>query len=172
MGYLDTNIRQMKIDQYRQYIINHASNVARAFDKYGKELCEILDASYDLVQTKITRHDESKMSCEEFVAYRKRFYPCEDESISDEEFNVAWLHHINNNDHHPEHWIIPKDGENIILDMPPECIVEMLCDWQSFSYTGRGNAYTFYYKVDRKEGLMSPATRKKVERCLELFKED
>lgn len=161
-----------KDTEYEDYIRTHISNVTRAFEKYGQAMCRLLGADCNFVQMKILSHDATKMSCLEFTAYRIKFYPNPGESISQKDFDRAWLHHINNNDHHPEHWIIPTASGNTIVDMPVECIVEMLCDWQSFSYAGKGNAYDFYYKVDRKEGLLSDITRKHVEMCLELFKED
>lgn len=173
MGFLSKEVYEMSNNaEYERYIKNHVSNVQRAFRSYGVDLCRILDANFDHIYSRLLKHDDSKTSCEEFTAYRIKFYPIAGESISEQDFNRAWLHHIHNNDHHPEHWIIPTAKGNTILDMPVECIVEMLCDWQSFKYAGKGNAYDFYYKVDKKEGLLSDKTRRLVELALEVFKED
>lgn len=174
MGFLSKEVYNdtSKNIEYERYISTHVSNVQKAFKEHGKELCELLDANYDFVYSRLLRHDESKTSCTEFLPYRMKFYPVNGETVSEQVFNRAWLHHIHNNDHHPEHWIIPTAKGNTVLDMPVECIVEMLCDWQSFKYAGKGNAYDFYYKVDKKEGLLSDRTRRLVELALEVFKED
>lgn len=174
MGFL-TEVQKdnfYKEKEYLDYIQTHVYNVKRAFYDYGKDLCKTVGADWEQVQSMIEKHDSSKYGIEEFSQYRKKWHPYEGEEFTPEdrlEYDKAWCHHINNNPHHPEYWIVPEYPNNKVLDMPPECLVEMICDWQSFNYIGRGNAYDFYYNKDKKEGLMSQKTRELLEAGLEII---
>ena len=110
-------------EEYRKYIIEHKDRVTK-FASWLKENCPEVFDSVDLnaFDEVIAEHDESKFSEEEFEAYAQYFYGTKD---NDFEFNEAWKHHYLNNPHHPEYWL----GE----DMPYIYILEMICDWGSFS---------------------------------------
>lgn len=164
--------KKSSVCAYEQYIHKHIKNVHQAFKEYGTELCAILNADKDTVQYLVEQHDKSKFTLTEFDAYRAKFYPIHGERVDEVEFAKAWLHHIHHNMHHPEYWSIVKIPRNDILSMPPIYIAEMLCDWQSFKYGGKGSAYDFYYNIDNKTGLLSDKTRELVEKALEIFKED
>lgn len=169
--------------EYMEYIAIHIANVKRAFDKYGHDLCEAIGANYDTVAGYIEDHDKSKYSDEEFIGYRDYFYPDPKDKRSEEviktAFHMAWLHHIHNNPHHPEYWNIPTGAKSSteqpymkLIDMPPEHIVVMLCDWQSFSYIGKGNAYSYFYEEKNytdKVSLMSSNTIELVKKGLDLM---
>lgn len=173
--------------EYIKYINTHVENVKRAFYEYGLKLCEVVGADYNVVFDNIEKHDKSKYSEKEFIGYRDYFYP-DPKKLCDEDddaqkavliaFRSAWLHHIHNNPHHPEYWnMVTGHGDNKILDMPPEYIVEMICDWQSFAYKddSAGDAYTYFNKDNvRKEkcALMTENTIKLVEAGLEVLKSD
>lgn len=175
MGLLNLNssavirTRNQSAEEYGNYIKTHIQMVNRAFDEYGKDLCHELGVSHNVVQNIIDKHDLSKFGSDEFTGYRTKFYPVEGEVIPEEDFDLAWLHHIRNNKYHPEYWIIPDAKGNKILEMPREYIVEMICDWQSFSYIGKVGAYTFYHTIDNKEGLLHPNTRILVEKGLDVI---
>lgn len=168
------NKAKEKEKEYLKYIDTHISKVQKVFEKHGKELCMSIGANYDSTAAAIEDHDTSKYSEEEFNGYRAEFYPYDEEDNKSErvkrEFKKAWLHHIHCNAHHPEHWIlIDDDGSRVIFDMPPEEIVCMICDWESFRKDdGSGGAYHFYYNVDNKENLLSDYTRILLERALEV----
>ena len=93
-----------------------------------------------------------------------------------QQFNHAWLHHIHNNAHHWQYWILNNDDPNkgeIILDMPDNYIFEMICDWWSFSWA-KGNLYEIFdWYNERKNYIkLSDKTRKKVEDILEKMKDE
>lgn len=158
-----------KETEYIDYIRTHVRNVQKAFEIFGEELCEKLGANYEAVQYNIEHHDDSKYEVEEFFPYRRKFYPASNETPNESEFDYAWLNHIHENKHHPEYWIIAdSDNKPKVLDMSPECIVEMICDWQSFYYIGKGSAIEYYSK-NRKEGLLSPKTRELLELALKVL---
>ena len=157
-----------KIQEYREYIIEHIKNVKKAFDTYGGLLCEELELDYIEVRNQIAQHDESKWETEEFDLYRAKFYPSKDEEpITEYEFNKAWLHHIHNNPHHPEYWVYYNCDENnvSVYDMPDKYIVEMLCDWIAMGYKFNDTCYS-YYNSNGKEKLFTNNTRFKVEYLL------
>lgn len=86
-------------------------------------------------------HDQSKYSMEEFPFYAMYFHGHGDP----DGFAAAWLHHMNHNPHHWQHWIFP-DGftpkgskvENGVVEMPERYALEMVADWMgaSMAYTG------------------------------------
>ena len=63
-------------------------------------------------------------------------------------YQRAWLLHIHRNPHHWQYWILihddMEDGElETILEMPYDYIIEMICDWWSFSWQS-GNLYEIF----------------------------
>ena len=109
--------------EYLEYINSHKARVGE-FSKWLLSSCPDLFEGVDeeVFKDLIKEHDESKFSEEEFEAYAQYFYGSKDNDL---EFEEAWKHHWMNNEHHPEYWL----GE----DMPYIYILEMLCDWGSFS---------------------------------------
>jgi hypothetical protein len=86
-------------------------------------------------------HDNSKFSDEEFPAYARHFHGGGDP----DGFARAWLHHMNHNPHHWQHWMFPdgftpkgSDVENGVVEMPQNYALEMVADWMgaSMAYTG------------------------------------
>lgn len=79
-------------------------------------------------------HDLSKFSIQESIPYANHDFSSGKTSI---EFDCAWIHHKNHNEHHPEYWLNPsKDGTLNPLPMPMIYIVEMIADW-----IGAGRTY-------------------------------
>lgn len=83
-------------------------------------------------------HDYSKFSRAEWTPYVNRFFGgragVEDKSLDPREFHLAWLHHLHNNPHHWEYWIVPNHSEDP-LPIPTHFIREMVADWLG---AGRG----------------------------------
>jgi len=82
-------------------------------------------------------HDMSKFSLSEFII-SSRYWGgnSRQREESESEYKFAWLHHIHQNKHHWEHWVITEDGKPKALKMPQKYVLEMLCDW-----IGAGKAY-------------------------------
>ena len=82
-------------------------------------------------------HDESKNDPDEYNAYDDYFYGKNRSYGVVMAFKQAWLEHIHRSPHHWQHWVLindePEEGE-VILEMPYEYIIEMICDWWSFSW--------------------------------------
>ena len=146
--------------EYQEYVEAHKERVAEFADWLEENCPEVfegvdLDAFHDVIR----EHDESKFSEEEFEAYAQHFYG---DKNNDFEFEEAWKHHYMNNEHHPEFWF----GE----DMPYIYILEMLCDWGSFSID-KGDLTElsdFYYNkaMDDEEKNLSDATKEIIQDVL------
>ena len=84
-----------------------------------------------------------------------------------QEFNYAWLRHIHRNPHHWQYWILvnddPDEGE-VVMDMPYNYIIEMICDWWAFSHMKGDLTEIFkWYDEHRDYMKLSDNTRKEVE---------
>ena len=118
------------LEEYKNYIIEHKRRVSE-FADWLKENCPEVFEGVDLeaFDEVIKEHDQSKFGEEEFEPYAEKFYGPQDINGKPLDYvpgyDEAWTHHWMNNEHHPEHWF----GE----DMPLIYILEMLCDWGSFS---------------------------------------
>lgn len=123
----------------------------------------------------IRKHDASKYDREEYEAYDAYFYGNQSYEVV-EDFKYAWLHHIHNNPHHWQYWILnnddPDEGE-VILDMPDCYIIEMICDWWSFSWKKGNLDEIFAWYDERKDYMkMSKYTHMKVKYYLKLIKDN
>lgn len=146
--------------KYLEYINTHKERVSQ-FSSWLQENCPDLFENIDIevFNDLIAEHDESKFSEEEFEPYAQKWYG---DGKNTREYEAAWEHHYMNNEHHPEYW----NGE----DMPYIYILEMICDWGSFSIAS-GNMKElsdFYFnkaKTDPEKNL-SDATQEIIEDVL------
>lgn len=154
-------------EEYKNYIIEHKKKVKQFADWLKENLPELFTTvDIDAFNEVIKEHDDSKFSEEEFEAYAKKFFGKQDINGKPLEyvpgFDEAWKHHWINNEHHPEFWL----GE----DMPYIYILEMLCDWGSFSIA-KGNLselIDYYYDEaqEDKEKNLSDNTKEIIEDIL------
>ena len=146
--------------EYLEYINAHRDRVSQ-FAGWLEENCPEVFEGVDLEVFKdlIKEHDESKFSEEEFEPYAQKWHG---NGIKTPEYEAAWEHHWQNNEHHPEYWL----GE----DMPYIYILEMICDWGSFSIA-KGDfkeLSDFYFNKakDDPEKNLSDATKEIIEDLL------
>lgn len=164
--------------EYDLYLYKHRQNVATGFRWIRENMPELLIniSGVDYEHQICYAHDLSKDKSDEYLAYDAYFYGNNRSYNVVRDFKYAWLKHIHRNPHHWQHWILndddePREGENI-MDMPYNYIVEMICDWWSFSwYTG--NLYDIFRWYDAKKDhiKLSDTTRLTVERILTDIKE-
>ena len=116
-----------KYIQYLNYVIRHKYFVARECFKQGLYWRGII-------------HDSSKLLPNEFFPYTENFYGKHafkreksgyyDPTKANPDFQKAWLHHQNRNDHHWQYWCLPdEDGTNKVFPMSEKSRLEMVCDW-------------------------------------------
>lgn len=158
--------------EYDNYLKEHKANVLKGYHWIREnlpELVEQLDEGEMEWQIGLA-HDASKTDAEEYDAYDKYFYGGNRSYQVVQDFNYAWLHHIHNNPHHWQHWVLinddPEEGE-IVMDMPYNYILEMICDWWSFSWR-KGNLREIFdwYQKRYYYIKLSDKTRKTVDDIL------
>lgn len=125
--------------KYDEYLKQHRDNVAKAFGWIRDNLPGMLDGMdiNELESQICTRHDMSKNDKEEYDAYDRYFYGNGVSNKTMENFDKAWLHHIHNNPHHWQYWVLHNDEEETgtyAIEMPKEYVIEMICDWWAFSW--------------------------------------
>lgn len=161
--------------QYDNYLNSHKTNVKKGFEWFQENLPEVIKDVSDLEWQIGFKHDYSKTEPDEYDAYDAYFYGGNRSYKVVQDFRRAWLIHIHRNPHHWQHWVLinddPAEGE-IIMDMPYEYIVEMICDWWAFSWN-KENIYEIFAWYDEHKNYMklSDKTRATVESILDKMKE-
>ena len=138
-----------KSREYLDYIEEHVLNVEMAWTEIKTKCSDMRfmwdDFYYFSIQDEIDHHDLSKMSEQEFVQYRKAFYPTESEKIGDEyDITPAWDHHKAHNPHHWENWTTLKPGKHP-NSWEVHCVC-MICDWMAMGYKFGDTAKAYYEK--------------------------
>lgn len=159
--------------QYDLYLQQHRSNVRKGFEWIQENLPELVKDGVGW-QAEFA-HDASKNEPDEYEAYDRYFYGNNKSYQVMQGYRKAWLLHIHRNPHHWQHWVLinddPKEGE-IVLDMPYNYILEMICDWWAFSWSKRKLFEIFDWYDEHKDYIkMSPKTRKTVDDILGKMKE-
>lgn len=142
--------------EYDNYLEQHRNNVYKAYDWIRYNLPNLLVGANGFYTQIEMAHDRSKNDREEYYAYDQYFYGGKRTKEIKENFNVAWLHHIHNNPHHWQHWVLinddPKEG-TVAIRMPYKYVIEMICDWWAFS-CGKGNLYDIFDWYDQHKTCM------------------
>lgn len=159
--------------QYDNYLTEHKENVAKGFRWLQENIPEVIEDGFEWQIC--FNHDASKTDPEEYDAYDAYFYGNNRSYAVVQNFNKAWLRHIHNNPHHWQHWILindePKEGM-VVIDMPYIYVVEMICDWWSFSWKKGDFNEIFGWYEDRKDYIkLSANTRRSVEYILGKMKD-
>lgn len=161
-------------DSYDMYLEEHIDGVNKSFNWLYEKLPEIFDGyDADYIGSIVANHDKSKYDDEEYFAYCEYFYGNEKDSKEVlEDFDYAWLHHQHNNPHHWQYWLLREDdGHNKALEMPYEYIVEMICDWWSFSWK-KGDLFEIFNWFDNntEKILLHENSRKTVDDIMSKIK--
>ena len=172
---------------YNEYLKDHIANVDKGF-KWIK-ICIGMDAVHDILPDfdlpvlythfNWWGHDTSKTNPVEYDAYDAYFYG-PDGIKSDSgpteavkrDFDKAWLRHIHLNPHHWQHWVLVEDdnSEPKPIEMPDRYILEMICDWWSFSWRTENLYEVFNWWNDHTDKIIfAEETRRKVEELLRLI---
>lgn len=162
---------------YDEYLREHKEGVAKGLNWLETNLPDIF-TGLDLVSLRdqiCVDHDASKSTVAEYDAYDKYFYGKNKSYEVVQNFNYAWLHHIHRNPHHWQYWVLINDEPGrgtVVLDMPYDYILEMICDWWSFSWK-KGELYEIFswYNQHKAYIQMSAKTRATVEDILDKMRE-
>ncbi len=155
---------------YDDYIKEHRANLRRGLVWLKANLPQVVEKAEHIDWLVNIAHDESKYSPEEYEAYDKYFYGNNRSYEVVQNFKQAWLHHIHENPHHWQHWLLvndePEEG-TVALEMPYHYIIEMICDWWSFSWSIDDLTEMFrWYDSHRERMLLGERTRETVEDIL------
>ena len=159
---------------YDKYLENHIANVKRSFEWIKKNI-PLEDNVLSKAEWLVDNHDRSKYDPEEYEAYDNYFYGRSRSYSVVRDFNRAWLHHIHKNPHHWQHWVLihdePEEADTAI-DMSREYIIEMICDWWSFSWN-TGNLYEIFdwYEKHKDYIFVSDETNQYMQYLLNAIKE-
>lgn len=162
--------------QYDQYLDRHRTNVKKGFDWLSENLPELMTNALTARWNTEFAHDWSKNKPDEYEAYDAYFYGNNRSYEVVQQYQRAWLLHIHRNPHHWQHWVLIHDdmehGElETILEMPYDYIIEMICDWWSFSWQS-GNLYEVFkwYEKHSEYMKLAPTTKITVEYILDKIK--
>lgn len=147
-----------KTREYLLYIEEHVMNVNKAWGVIADKCRDMRviwdDFYYWQLAAEIKNHDLSKMSEQEFVQYRKAFYPTEDEKRHD--LGDAWEHHKQNNPHHWEKWTQMAHSNHNMWEV--HC-THMVIDWMAMGYKFGDTAQQYYEKNKDKIDLPEHAVK-------------
>lgn len=152
--------------EYDVLLERHKANVKNGYLWFKKYLPEVLIAGYDY-DYYIDSHDSSKTNPDEYNAVDAFLFGSK-EPDSREEYRRAQLHHRHRNPHHWEFWILYTSNTSpMMLDMEYPYIIEMICDWWSFSWD-EGDLFLIFdwYEEHKHHIKMSKRTKRTVEDIL------
>lgn len=159
---------------YDQYLAEHIGNVNKGLNWMLDNL-GLSQEEKGALETAMLRfdHDESKYSIEEYDPYDRYFYGGNRSYKVVQDFNYAWLHHIHQNQHHWQYWVLLEDDPEAglpykTLPIPLPYIFEMIADWWSFSWK-EGNLFKIFdwYAEHREKQYINLNSRMILERILE-----
>jgi len=161
---------------YDNYLKEHKANVGKGLEWLHEHLpntlADVTDWQIDRIAT---NHDKPKCTGDEYHAYDAYFYGKNKSYEVVNNFKYAWLYHIHDNPHHWQYWVLinddPKEG-TVALDIPYNFIIEMICDWWSFSWKS-GELYEIFswYDQHKDHMILSRKTRFIVEDILGQIRE-
>lgn len=164
--------------EYDEYLDMHIGGVNRSWleilrpavlKKWPNLLSNI---SVDEIDYIISCHDSSKYSADEYCSYCNYFYPCDGFEANDDDFDRAWLLHQHRNPHHHQHWVLMRDsGEKQPIDMPIEYILEMLCDWHSFTLRDPESTAYKWWNDNKSKMVLSDNTIDIIESLIRYLKD-
>ena len=168
-------MKHKNFSDYDNYIKEHRQNVKNAYEYLKLAVLPAFDFPEEdkaEIEELISVHDMSKYRTNEFFAYNDYFYGNNRTQEVEKDFNYAWLYHIHSNPHHWQYWLLPEDdGDLKALDMPIQYIIEMICDWWSFSWSKNDLFEIFrWYEKNKDNQNLSDKTRKVVEDILHEMK--
>ena len=172
-----------RYNEYLEYLDEHIGAVIRSWEEVLRPAIEeaddrdIIDAvNLDKVGLQVYNHDRSKYDEEEFNGYCNHWYPQDGSDVEhtsdrpegDKEYDYAWSHHQHNNPHHSQYWLIVRDDGSIeALDIPLNYILEMACDWHSFSRNKDENTAYDWWNQNKDRFIMSDTTKELVDHVVQ-----
>lgn len=169
--YMKKNSPVKNFSSYKEYCENHIENVKKSFDFLKENVPEIIQGlDLELLEKNISEHDSSKFSEKEIKGYENKFFGNGDL----DEFHKAFLDHIHHSPHHWQYWVLVHDNgkDDTLIEMPKEYVIEMICDWMSFSIAKDDlNELFEFYKNQKDIMRLNKKSKEFLEDCLNKIKE-
>jgi len=119
--------------EYINYLEEHINNVHKAFCEVSEKCKDVLWViNIDKLKEDVIHHDLSKFSPQEFVQYRKTFFPVRESEKINSGMDEAWEHHKKENSHHHE-------TVKTLTD-----VMHMVIDWTAMGYMFGDTAQQYY----------------------------
>lgn len=156
--------------QYDLYLKHHKENVIKCFEWLQTNMPYIFKDKPDSSWQIIFNHDQSKFEQDEYNACDTYLYGNNQSYAAVEAYKKARLLHFHRNPHHWQFWIFNSDDPNVremLIEMPFNYIIEMICDWWAHSLEYGDMSLIFYWYDNNKDYIkLAPKTRKNVEYIL------
>lgn len=136
-----------KFREYLDYVERHYDNVQKAWGEIQGKCGDLRfiydDYVFNCIDSNVKNHDLSKLSQEEFTQYRQFFYPASNEKKNKNLMTMAWNNHLQNNQHHWQHWTVKSYGNPYESEI---YFVENIIDWMAMGYEFGDTAKDYYEK--------------------------
>lgn len=155
--------------EYDAYLTTHINNLRRGYEWLRRWWPELLADCGPELEMNLKSHDASKRTDEEYHPYAVYFFSgtTRTDEIK-ENFQKAWLHHIHNNPHHWNHWVVINENRTSCVEMPDVYVIEMILDWWTFSWKSQNLRELGRWYREHKSGIqLHPKTRARVEEIVE-----
>ena len=156
--------------EYDDYLVEHKQAVKQCLMLLAKEPSLVKNLGENRINLIAGSHDLSKYDEQEYNGYDCWFYGVKDERPETKEnFDKAWLHHIHNNPHHWQHWVLIEDDVLApkALKIPDIYLVEMVADWGSFAWRKKiPLELKEWYDSHKDKIIMHPESRNKAEKLI------
>lgn len=168
----------MKVDiqyeEYEAYLKEHYKNVRKGYFWIKRSVPEILDMmpDYDFDFLFLV-HDDTKTIPWEYEGYYRWIFSKKKTKEIEKQYRLAQMEHHHNNPHHWQHWLVYDLDKGIIAnEIPYQYLVEMVCNWWSYSWADDDLFSIFdYYKKNKKKMILHDKSRKKLEWILRTLEE-
>ena len=153
----------MSLD-YERYLRDHKTNVMKAYywikENIGNSIQQYTSSFFiDQYLSQIEAHDASKHDPVEYYPYDDYFYNRKSSRsyMVVEHFHGAFLEHLHKNPHHWQHWVLIPDSSGEpqkAIFMPYNYVLEMVCDWFSFSLKSGNIGEIFDFYLENKSHII------------------
>lgn len=135
-----------KTREYLDYLERHYNNVQDAW-KLLQEKCsdmEFICSSriFNSIDKLVKNHDDSKLSKDEFVQYRKYFFPVSKSEKKKSGFRTAWEKHLDLNEHHWQNWT--KKDSKFFETRGSIYLINNIVDWIAMGFEKDDTAKEYY----------------------------
>lgn len=145
-----------KFREYLDYFERHYDNVQRAWALIN-EKCDnggfrfmYDDFVWNVIDTEVKAHDDSKLSANEFTQYRNYWFPATNEEKDQAPYLSAWEHHKDHNEHHWQNWT----AKHSATPYADAFLVMNVVDWVAMGFEFGDTAKDYYEK--NKEEIKLP----------------